>query len=38
MHIRSSVSEHSFFVTQIAQMLAVIEEQNGNKVNWEVLF
>ncbi|PLX69877.1 MAG: phosphohydrolase [Denitrovibrio sp.] len=38
MHIRSSVSEHSFFVTQIAQMLAVIEEQNDNKVNWEILF
>jgi len=38
MHARSSVSEHSFFVTQIAQMLGVIEEQNGNKVNWEILF
>ena len=38
MHIRSSVSEHSFFVTQIAQMLGVIEEENGNKVNWEKLY
>jgi len=38
MHIRSSVSEHSFFVTQIAQMLGVIEEENGNKVDWEKLF
>lgn len=38
MHIRSSVSEHSFFVTQIAQMLGVIEEEKGNKVNWEKLF
>jgi len=38
MHIRSSVSEHSFFVTQIAQMLGVIEEENGNNVNWEKLY
>lgn len=38
MHIRSSVSEHSFFVTQIAQMLGVIEEENGKEVNWEKLF
>jgi putative hydrolase of HD superfamily len=38
MHIRSSVSEHSFLVTQIAQMLGLIEEQHGNKVNWEKLF
>lgn len=38
MHIRSSVSEHSFFVTQIAQMLGVIEEQHGNAVNWEKLY
>ncbi|PLX70987.1 MAG: phosphohydrolase [Denitrovibrio sp.] len=38
MHIRSSVSEHSFFVTQIAQMLGVIEEQQGNTVDWEILF
>lgn len=38
MHIRSSVAEHSFFVTQIAQMLGVIEEEKGNKVDWEILF
>jgi len=38
MHIRSSVSEHSFFVTQVAQMLGVIEEEYGNKINWEKLF
>lgn len=38
MHMRSSVSEHSFFVTQVAQMLAVIEEVHGNKVNWERLY
>lgn len=38
MHIRSSVSEHSFFVTQIAQMLGVIEEENGNEINWEILY
>jgi len=38
MHIRSSVSEHSFLVTQIAQMLGIIEEEHGNDVNWEKLF
>lgn len=38
MHVRSSVSEHSFLVTQIAQMLGIIEEQHGNSINWEVLF
>ena len=38
MHKRSSVSEHSFFVTQIAQMLGVIEEEKGNAVNWEKLY
>jgi len=32
------VSEHSFFVSQVGQMLALIEEQNGNKVDWERLF
>jgi len=25
-------------VAQVGQMLALIEEQNGNKVNWEILF
>lgn len=38
MHVRSSVSEHSFLVTQIAQMLGIIEEQHGNSINWEILF
>lgn len=38
MHVRSSVSEHSFLVTQIAQMLGIIEEQHGNSVNWEILY
>jgi len=38
MHNRSSVAEHSFFVTQIAQMLAIIEEQHGNKIDWEKLY
>jgi len=38
MHIRSSVSEHSFFVTQLAQMLGVIEEENGQKIDWEKLY
>jgi putative hydrolase of HD superfamily len=38
MHIRSSVSEHSFFVTQIAQMLGVIEEEKGRNIDWERLY
>ncbi|ADD67986.1 metal dependent phosphohydrolase [Denitrovibrio acetiphilus DSM 12809] len=38
MHIRASVSEHSFFVTQVAQMLGMIEEEHGNSVNWEKLY
>ncbi|NTV88927.1 MAG: HD domain-containing protein [Clostridiales bacterium] len=38
MHQRTTVSEHSFFVAQVGQMMALIEEQNGNKINWEVLF
>jgi putative hydrolase of HD superfamily len=38
MHQRTTVSEHSFFVAQVGQMLALIEEQNGNRVNWEILF
>lgn len=38
MHQRATVSEHSFFVSQIGQMLALIEEQNGNKVDWNRLF
>lgn len=38
MHSRATVSEHIFFVTQIGQMLGVIEEENGNKVEWKVLY
>lgn len=38
MHQRTTVSEHSFFVSQVGQMLAFIEEQHGNTVNWERLF
>lgn len=34
MHQRATVSEHSFFVSQIGQMLALIEEQNGNTIDW----
>lgn len=37
MHRRTTVSEHSFFVAQIGQMLGVIEEQHGNTVNWHQL-
>ena len=38
MHQRTTVSEHSFFVAQLGQMLALIEEENGNRINWESLF
>ena len=38
MHRRATVSEHSFFVAQIGQMLAFIEEQNGNAIDWGRLF
>jgi putative hydrolases of HD superfamily len=38
MHQRATVSEHSFLVAQIGQMLAIIEEDHGNKINWESLF
>lgn len=38
MHMRPSVSEHSFMVTQIAQMLGMIEEVNGTVINWEKLY
>lgn len=38
MHQRTTVSEHSFFVSQVGQMLAFIEEQHGNTINWERLF
>jgi len=38
MHQRTTVSEHSFFVCQIGQMMALIEEQNGNTIDWEILY
>lgn len=38
LHQRASVAEHSFLVTQLAQLLGFIEEKNGNTVNWKVLY
>jgi len=38
MHQRTTVSEHSFFVAQIGQMLGVIEEERGSSVDWKKLF
>lgn len=38
LHQRPSVSEHSFAVCQIAQLLGVIEEQNGATVDWRALY
>lgn len=38
MHLRTTVSEHSFFVAQVGQMLALIEEENGNTLDWGKLF
>lgn len=38
MHSRATVSEHLFFVTQIGQMLGIIEEENGNQVDWKLLY
>ena len=38
MHSRATVSEHLFFVSQIGQMLAVIEEKNGKEVDWKALY
>lgn len=38
LHQRPSVAEHSFMVSQIAQLLGVIEEQAGNKVDWKSLY
>lgn len=38
MHQRTTVSEHSFLVAQIGQMLALIEEENGGRVDWGHLF
>ena len=38
LHQRASVAEHTFLVTQLAQLLGFIEEENGNSVNWKVLY
>lgn len=38
MHQRTTVSEHSFLVAQIGQMLALIEEENGAVLDWGRLF
>lgn len=38
MHQRTTVSEHSFLVAQIGQMLALIEEENGCAVDWGRMF
>jgi putative hydrolase of HD superfamily len=38
MHQRTTVSEHSFLVAQIGQMLALIEEEHGGTVDWGRLF
>lgn len=36
--VRPTISSHSFTVTQAAQMLGVIEEKNGNKIDWRQLY
>ena len=33
LHQRSSVAEHSFSVAQIAQLLGIIEEENGRQID-----
>lgn len=38
LHQRSSVAEHSFSVAQIAQLLGIIEEENGKQINWKRLY
>ncbi|WP_022850118.1 HD domain-containing protein [Limisalsivibrio acetivorans] len=38
MHRRASVAEHSFSVAHISQMLGVIEENHGNRVDWSSLY
>lgn len=38
MHQRTTVSEHSFYVAQVGQMMALIEEENGNTIDWSKLF
>lgn len=38
LHQRSSVAEHSFSVAQIAQLLGIIEEEHGRKIDWKRLY
>lgn len=38
LHQRSSVAEHSFSVAQIAQLLGIIEEENGRVIDWKRLY
>lgn len=38
MHQRTTVSEHSFYVAQVGQMMALIEEENGSTIDWGRLF
>lgn len=38
LHQRSSVAEHSFSVAQIAQLLGLIEEENGKSIDWKKLY
>jgi putative hydrolase of HD superfamily len=38
LHCRASVSEHSFSVAQIAQLLGFIEENFSNSVDWKRLY
>ena len=33
-----SVAAHSFKVAEIAQLLGDIEEENGQTINWQVLY
>ena len=38
LHLRASVVEHSFSVAQIAQLLGIIEEENGTQIDWKRLY
>lgn len=38
LHQRSSVAEHSFAVAQTAQLLGLLEETNGAKIDWQKLY
>lgn len=38
LHRRASVAEHSYYVTQIAQLLGFIEEAYGNEIDWKSLY